>query len=119
MPDTVETHAGGSVLSALSKAMVRLHKEQFGRGPTAAKSGWATDDTLVVTLQDALMPAEQALVELGLGANVQQRRMEFQEATRDRFIAAAEEIVGREVESFASALDPRMETVWGVFAFRP
>src|SRR3954465_5641826 len=47
-----------SVLAAVSNAMVRLHKEQFGRGPTRARSEWAGPDQLVVTLEDTLTPPD-------------------------------------------------------------
>jgi hypothetical protein len=34
----------GNVMQAVSNAMVKLHKEQFGRGPTNARSRyWAVD----------------------------------------------------------------------------
>ena len=36
-----------SPMSAVSNAMVALHKEQFGRGPTRATSHFAGEDTLV------------------------------------------------------------------------
>jgi hypothetical protein len=36
--------------------MVKLHKEQFGRGPTNARSYLAGADTLVCTLEDSLLP---------------------------------------------------------------
>jgi uncharacterized protein YbcI len=46
--------------------MVALHKEQFGRGPTRARPNLAGEDPLLVTvLEDALLPAEQALVDIG------------------------------------------------------
>ena len=35
-----------SPMSAVSNAMVALHKEQFGRGPTRATSHFAGDDTI-------------------------------------------------------------------------
>ena len=48
-----------------SREMVRLYKEQFGRGPTHARSDFAGRDTLVCTLENALLPAERAMVEAG------------------------------------------------------
>ena len=53
-----------SVMSC-SKEMVRLYKEQFGRGPTKARAAWAGPDTLVCTLEDTLTPAERNLLRLG------------------------------------------------------
>ncbi len=51
-----------STLMAISNAMVALHKEQFGRGPTRARSDFAGPDGLLCVLEDALLPAEHAIV---------------------------------------------------------
>src|SRR3954449_7408929 len=88
-------------LSAVSNAMVALHKEQFGRGPTAARSNFAGADTLVCGLQDALLPAERAMVEMGEAQRVRESRLWFQVASSDRFIEAVERVVGRKVFSFS------------------
>ena len=108
-----------SVLSELTNAMVKLHKEQFGRGPLAARAAWAGDNTLVVTFSDALLPAEQALVEMGVSDRVQESRLYFQEATRERFIDTTVGIIGRDVAAFSSACDPRAQVVWEIFQFEP
>ncbi len=68
--NTTEGHEPGeersvSVLSEVSNEMVRLYKDQFGRGPTRARTAWAGNDTLVVRLEDTLTPAERNLVKMG------------------------------------------------------
>jgi uncharacterized protein YbcI len=110
---------GGSLLQAVSNAMVRLHKEQLGRGPTSARSHFAGPDTLVCTLEDALLPAERAMVEMGEHQHVRESRMFLQVATKDRFIEAVEELTGRTVRAFSSAIDPRPGVVFEVFSFEP
>ena len=65
---------GSSIEVAVSNAIVRLHKEQFGRGPTSARADFAGRDTLVCVLEGALLPAERALVELGEEARVRELR---------------------------------------------
>jgi len=106
-------------LSAVSNAMVALHKEQFGRGPTAARSNFAGRDTLVCVLRDALLPAERAMVEMGEAHRVRESRMWFQVATSHRFIDTVEGLVGRKVASFASATDPEHGIVMEIFVFEP
>jgi uncharacterized protein YbcI len=106
-------------LNAVSNAMVALHKEQFGRGPTRARSHFAGPDTLVCVLQDALLPAERAMVEMGEAQRVRESRMWFQVATAQRFVDAVEGIVGRAVYSFASATDPEPGVVMEIFIFEP
>jgi uncharacterized protein YbcI len=102
---------GGRLLTEVSNAMVALHKEQFGRGPTRARSYFAGPDTLVCVLDDVLLPAEHALVELGEQQRVREQRLFMQVATRARFADAIERIVGRSVVSFVSALDPDRNVV--------
>ncbi len=108
-------HAGA--MSEVSNAMVALHKEQFGRGPTRARSDFAGPDTLVCVLEDALLPAELKLVSLGQAASVRSTRAAYQLATADQSIAAVEQILGRRVVAFASAVDPGANTVFENFHF--
>ncbi len=114
-----ETTHRQSVLAELSNALVALHKEQFGRGPMRARSDFAGPDTTVTVFHDALLPAEKALVEMGQGLRVQESRIFFQEATRDRFIATIERIVERKIVSFHSTCDPRTGTVLEIALFAP
>jgi uncharacterized protein YbcI len=106
-------------MAAVSRAMVALHKEQFGGGPTRARSGFTGRDTLVSVLENALLPAELKLVELGESARVRETRIAFQAATKDEFIAAVEQIVYRKVRAFSSAVDPEADVVWENFVFEP
>jgi uncharacterized protein YbcI len=115
-----ETHATqvGRTLAAVSNAIVKLHKEQFGRGPTHARTDFAGRDTLVCTLEDALLPAERAMVENGRTDRVRESRTALQAATEDLFIRAIEEILDRKVRAFASAIDPEAGVVFEVFSLR-
>jgi uncharacterized protein YbcI len=106
-------------MAAVSRAMVSLHKEQFGRGPTRARSHLSGKDTLLCVLEDALLPAEQKLVALGEGARVRETRTAFQVATKDEFVAAVEQILYRKVHAFASAVDPDAGVVFENFTFEP
>jgi hypothetical protein len=40
-----ETQRRDSIMLAVSDEMVRLHQEQFGRGPTKSRSAFAGPDT--------------------------------------------------------------------------
>jgi uncharacterized protein YbcI len=106
-----------SHLTAVSNAMVRLHKEQFGRGPTSARSGFTGPDTLVCVLENALLPAELKMVQIGDDQRVRESRLAFQNATTDEFVAAVEEIVQRRVRAFASATDVLQNVVFENFLF--
>ena len=94
-----------SILLEASNAMVKLYKEQFGRGPTQARAAWAGDDMLVVTLEDTLTQAERSLVTLGEHQRLRDTRMFFQYATMRDFCEPVELLTGRKVRSFLSGID--------------
>jgi uncharacterized protein YbcI len=50
----------GQVEAEISDAMVRLQREQTGRGPTQAKT-YIVEDMVIVRLQEVLTPAERQL----------------------------------------------------------
>ena len=106
-----------SVLAAVSNAMVALHKEQFGRGPTSARSHLAGPDTLVCVLEHVLLPAELKLVDMGEAERVRESRLAFQVATTKDFVSAVEELVHRKVRAFGSSLDATENVVWEIFTF--
>ena len=99
--------------------MVKLHKEQMGRGPTSARSHFAGPDTLVCTLENSLLPAERTMVEMGEHQRVRETRMFLQVASQQQFIDAVEALVPRKVRAFASATDPEQGVVFEVFSFEP
>jgi uncharacterized protein YbcI len=108
-----------NVLQAVSNAMVKLHKEQLGRGPTNARTYFAGPDPLVCTLEDSLLPAERTMVEMGEHHRVRETRMFLQVASQDEFIQAVEELLSRKVRAFSSAIDPDAGVVFEVFSFEP
>jgi uncharacterized protein YbcI len=89
----------------ISNEMVRLYKEQFGRGPTQARAIWAGDDVITVLLEDTLTPAERNLVRMGEHERLRETRMFFQYATVTEFCEPVERITGRKVRAFISGID--------------
>jgi uncharacterized protein YbcI len=108
----------GSPRAAIANAVVRLHAEHFGRGPTRARAHVA-DDFVLVVLEDVFTTAERTLVAAGRGDQVQATRGAFAEIMRDRFSAAVEVACGRRVRaSFSQTqLDPEMAVE--VFVLEP
>jgi len=115
---TVSPPGSQSPLAAVANALVALHKEHFGRGPTKARAEFAGPDMLLCSLSDALLPAERKLTELGLQEQVRHSRISFQAAVSAEFVTAIEQIVQREVMAFASAVDPDSNMVFEVFQFK-
>jgi uncharacterized protein YbcI len=114
-----ETVQSGNAMSAVSSAIVKLHKEQFGRGPTHARSHWAGRDAVVCVLENALLPAERAMVEMGEDQRIRESRAFLQAATATLFIDVIEKLLDRKVRAFSSAIDPAPGVVFEIFAFEP
>jgi uncharacterized protein YbcI len=96
------------VLMALSNEIVRLFKEQFGRGPTSARATWA-GDVITVILENTLTPAERNLVKMGEHERLRETRMFFQYASVREFCEPVERITGRKVRAFTSAIDTHID----------
>ena len=104
-----------NVLAQVSRAMVRIYKEQFGRGPESARSHYAGADTIVCLLTDSLSPVEVSMRQMGEAQRLRDIRMLFQYATEDRFRSAVEEITGRRVVSFISGVDVERDIACELF----
>jgi uncharacterized protein YbcI len=110
---------GQSVLAQLSNEMVRLYKDQFGRGPTRARSHWAGDDTILCTLEESMTPAERNLVRMGEHQRLRDTRMFFQYASETAFRESVERITGRTVRAFVSGIDTEQDVSAELFYFAP
>ena len=98
-----------SVQMQVSNEMVRLYKEQFGRGPTKARTNWAGPDVLVTVLEDTLTPAERNLVRLEEHQRLRDLRMFFQYASVPEFCEPVERLTGRKVRAFHSSIDTKAD----------
>jgi uncharacterized protein YbcI len=94
-----------NVLMEISNSMVRLFKNQFGRGPTSARTYWAGPDALMCILEDTLTPAEHNLVALGEHQRLRDTRLFFQYASVEEFCRPVEQITGRTIRAFHSSTD--------------
>jgi uncharacterized protein YbcI len=104
-------------LLEVSNAMVRIYKQQFGRGPTRARTDWAGPDALLCTLEDTLTPAERKLVEMGEVRRLRDTRLFFKYACEEDFRATVEEITGRTVRAFISGTDATQDVSCELFYF--
>lgn len=108
-----------SILAEISREMVRLYKEQFGRGPTKARTDFAGPDLVVCTLEESLTPAESRLVELGEHQRLRDTRMYFQHASEKQFCGVIERVLGRKVRAFVSGMDTGSDVATEVFYLEP
>jgi uncharacterized protein YbcI len=108
-----------SVPLELSNATVRLYKEHFGRGPTKARTLFADNNTLLITLEDSLTPAERRLAEMGEHQRLRDTRLFFQHATEQEFRDTVERITGRTVIGFVSGIDTQEDISCEIFYLKP
>ncbi len=104
-----------SILAEISREMVRLYKEQFGRGPTKARSNFAGPDLVVCTLEDTLTPAERRMAQLGEHQRLRDTRLYFQHATEAQFCEVVERVLGRKVRAFISGMDTYKDVAAEIF----
>ncbi|MDQ3725071.1 MAG: DUF2294 domain-containing protein [Actinomycetota bacterium] len=108
-----------SVHAEISRAMVRLYKDQFGRGPTKVRTDFAGPDVLLCTLEHSLTPAERSLAAMGEHQRLRDTRLFFQHATEDEFRGVVERILGRKVRGFISGLDTTQDISVELFYLEP
>jgi uncharacterized protein YbcI len=108
-----------SVQLAVSNALVHIYKQQFGRGPTKARTDFAGPDALLCTLEDSLTPAERNLAAMGEHQRLRDVRLLFQHASEHNFRATVEQITGRKVRAFVSGIDSEHDVSSEVFYLEP
>jgi len=94
----------GEMRAMISKEIVRLQAEYYGKGPTKAKT-YIVDDLVVVVLEESFTRAEKTLAERGEREAIQQIRRRFQQHMADSFISIVEQATGRTVRVFVSETD--------------
>ena len=118
-PQGDHNHTFESIRAEISREMVRLYKELFGRGPTKARTEFAGPDIVICSLENTFTPAERSLADLGEHQRLRDTRMYFQSATHERFIEIIERLTGRKVRAFISGLDAAVDICAEVFYLEP
>ena len=107
--------SGSAMAKQVAQVAIAFQKERTGHAP-ASVTVVLSDDTLVITLHDALTPAEKALARNPDGA------VQVQEFHRQLFLSSSESlrneikrITGREVREAAAEVEPSSGTVVHAF----
>ncbi len=119
MPFPSEHLQGEELLTAVTAAMVALHERYHHRVPISAKSLLLEDDLLAVVMGGVFTDVEKTMIELRRGRLVQETRSAFQNAMRQRFVAAIERLSGREVLTFISSSHVGPDLEVELFVLRP
>lgn len=98
---SAQDEISGETLAAVSRELVRLKAQYYGKGATEAKS-YVCDDWLFCVLEGGLTTVEQTLLQHGDESLVRQVRLRFQENIDDSFTDAVCRLTGREVLTYQS-----------------
>ena len=99
--DSAGKSAHGATMAAISRRIVHLLKEYYGKGPTKAKA-YISEDIVAVVLEETFTKAERTLVARGEIEAIQQIRRRFQQAMAAEFKSIVEQATGRVVRAFLS-----------------
>jgi uncharacterized protein YbcI len=110
------TQAGS--LTAVTRRLVRLHHQYYGKGPTKARS-YMVDDTLIAILEGGFAAVEQTLIAEGKAEAVHDMRRSFQLAMEERFRGAVEEATGRRVIAYMSQIHTDPDLAVELFVLEP
>ncbi len=108
----------GAISSAISRDIVRLHAQLYGRGPTKAKT-YLDEDFALCILQEIFTPGEKTLVQTDHSDQVQATRHAFQLAVEAQFVGAVESATGRKVKAFFSQIHIGSDSAAELFLFEP
>lgn len=108
----------GSRLSEISRAVVQIHAQYYGRGPERARTIWHRD-VIVCLLEDVYTPAERTLIQAGHFEQVRTVRSVFEDEVEPLLRGAVEGITDRKVRAFVSQVSREPELAAEVFVLEP
>jgi uncharacterized protein YbcI len=108
----------GQMLADVSNAIVRIHKQFYGKGPVRARAH-LSEDLLTVILEGGFTRSEQTLHDHGHEREVMSSRLAMQHSVESEFRTAIETIMYRSVRSFMSANDPANDLQAEIFVLHP
>jgi uncharacterized protein YbcI len=111
-----ETEAGA--LAGITRDLVRLHHQYYGKGPTKARS-YMVNDTLISILEGGFTTVEATLIDEGKSDAVHNMRRSFQMAMEDRFRAVVEKALGRKVVAYMSQIHTDPDMAVELFVLEP
>ena len=93
----------GEVLAAITREMVRIKSESYGKGATEAKS-YQCDDFLFCVLKGGITRVERTLLNHDDEQLVRQVRLRYQALEGEAFKDAVERLSGRRVVGYESQI---------------
>ena len=104
--------------AAISRELVSLHKQFYGRGPVRAKT-FLVNDTVLCVLEGGFTVVERTLIEVGRAPAVHDIRTSFQAAMRDQFTEVVESALDRRVRAYMSQVHTDPDVAIELFLLEP
>ena len=98
-----EQDHGHSLLSSISREMVRAMKKYYGKGPVQAKS-YLADDLLFVVMRGGTTTAEKTMIEADQEDAVRGFRQRFQNEMEEQLAETVAQLTGRKVVNYQSQI---------------
>jgi uncharacterized protein YbcI len=105
---------GGELNAAIARAVVRIHRDRVGRGPTKAHAFFHVN-IVVVILEDLLVTEERTLLAGGRDSSVIRLRQEILETMRLDLIAAVERVTDRRVTALMAGTNVEPDMAAQIF----
>ena len=113
-----EVLGSGELGAAISNAVVRIHADHHGRGPTRAKT-YVFEDAILTVMEEGAAPVERTLADAGDDELVQSIRSRVQDAIGGELKSAVEGITERQVRAVVSGSQIEMDINCVVFLLEP
>lgn len=118
MPDEQTSARHTTPVANVSRRIVQLHKEFYGKGPTKAKT-YYHGDLVVVLMRGGFTRVEETLLHEGRGDAVIDQRRQFQQVMEERFNEVIQEELGRQVVAFMSGSHQDPDLIAEIFVLDP
>ena len=109
---------GAGTLDGVTRDLVRLHGEYYGKRPAKARS-YMINDTLISILEGGFTTVEATLIADGKSDAVHHMRRSFQMAMEERFRAVVERATGRKVVAYMSQIHTDPDMAVELFVLEP
>ena len=106
----------GELFISLTRELIRLHKDFYGRGATKARAMFPHRNLLLVEMEDLFLRMEHSMVERDI---VREVRLSFKNVMRDEFVSVVEGLTGRKVATYESVTFPEPGRVHEIFYLVP
>jgi uncharacterized protein YbcI len=108
----------GTLRADISREMVRLYKNYYGKGPVRCRT-YLQPELVTVVLGGGYTRSEQTLFEDGKWHEVRRARQVWQDSMQERFVELIERQTGRKVAAFLSANHQAPDFAVELFVLEP